>query len=136
MSNMVKEADPPTKNKDNNSSNGCPVGSHHVREHSMHIPPSKKHPEGIVVIRHAHCRKSVSSTAVSHDKDEQCTDALHILDADGIKKLIQQVNKNGNTKLIALIDPAMLEKYGINTPNRLAAFIAQISSETDFNASK
>lgn len=133
---MAKKKEPSANNKSETSTNSCPIGSHHVREHSMRMPPSKKHPDGIVVIRHAHCRKNVSSAEVSHDKGEQCTDALHILDADGIKKLIRQVNPNGNPKLIALVDPNMLEEYEINTPNRLAAFIAQISSETDFHASK
>lgn len=33
----------------------CPIGTHYVREHFEHIPPSKKHPNGTVVIRHAHC---------------------------------------------------------------------------------
>jgi hypothetical protein len=33
----------------------CPVGTHYVREHQEHIPPSKKHPNGEIIIRHAHC---------------------------------------------------------------------------------
>lgn len=33
----------------------CPLGKHYVREHKEHIPPSKKHPEGEIIIRHAHC---------------------------------------------------------------------------------
>lgn len=40
----------------------CPVGKHYVREHSMHIPPSKEHPKGQVVIRHAHCRTITNSS--------------------------------------------------------------------------
>lgn len=36
----------------------CPPGKHWVREHSMHIPPSKKNPGGSTTIRHAHCADS------------------------------------------------------------------------------
>jgi len=40
----------------------CPIGSHYVREHFVRIPPSKKHPKGLVVTRHAHCRKNPNGT--------------------------------------------------------------------------
>lgn len=33
----------------------CSVGRHWVREHVMHVPPSKKNPGGSTTIRHAHC---------------------------------------------------------------------------------
>jgi hypothetical protein len=33
----------------------CPIGKHYVRTHVLHVPPSKIHPEGEVVTRHAHC---------------------------------------------------------------------------------
>jgi hypothetical protein len=33
----------------------CSMGEHFVREHSVHIPPSKKNPKGSISIRHAHC---------------------------------------------------------------------------------
>jgi hypothetical protein len=33
----------------------CPLGKHYVREHQEHIPPSKKHPNGEIIVRHAHC---------------------------------------------------------------------------------
>lgn len=33
----------------------CFIGKHYVREHQERIPPSKKHPEGGIIIRHAHC---------------------------------------------------------------------------------
>ena len=33
----------------------CPTGMHYVREHQERIPPSKTHPNGEVIIRHAHC---------------------------------------------------------------------------------
>lgn len=171
MANKTK----PAKNKNNHSCHHCPSGYHYVREHLMHISPSNKHPKGIVVIRHAHCRKNIHSSketqmkekskksawdmATEKDakrsqhvpgtqKDQQShiapaapgngddQDTFTIPNAEGITKLVQQVNPNGSLKLIALIDPAMLAKYEINTPARLAAFIAQISSETDFHSSK
>lgn len=31
----------------------CPIGKHYVREHQEHIPPSKKHSDGEVIVRHA-----------------------------------------------------------------------------------
>ena len=36
----------------------CSIGMHYVREHIEHIPPSKKHPNGELVVRHAHCAKN------------------------------------------------------------------------------
>jgi hypothetical protein len=33
----------------------CSIGKHYVREHQEHIPPSKQHPNGEVIVRHAHC---------------------------------------------------------------------------------
>ena len=33
----------------------CPIGKHYVRTHILHVPPSKTHPAGEVVTRHAHC---------------------------------------------------------------------------------
>ena len=32
----------------------CPMGKHYVKEHSLHTPPSKEHPQGEIVTRHAH----------------------------------------------------------------------------------
>ena len=36
----------------------CPIGTHYIREHQEHIPPSKTHPSGEVIIRHAHCARN------------------------------------------------------------------------------
>ena len=44
----------------------CPIGKHYVRDHQEHIPPSKKHPKGEVIIRHAHC----ASNPLSKNKNE------------------------------------------------------------------
>ncbi len=38
----------------------CAPGRHWVREHSLHIPPSKKNPGGSTTIRHAHCADNPS----------------------------------------------------------------------------
>lgn len=38
----------------------CPLGQHWVSEHPYHVPPSKKHPEGIVVSQAGHCRSNRS----------------------------------------------------------------------------
>ncbi len=48
----------------------CPVGKDYVREHSMHIPPSKEYPKGHIVTRHAHCRKNSYSSKDSLSYDE------------------------------------------------------------------
>ena len=49
----------------------CPLGQHFVRTHSEHIPPSKKHPEGEIIIRHEHCAHNPSH------KDMLSTDEIH-----------------------------------------------------------
>jgi hypothetical protein len=45
---------PPNKNK-THPWRICPIGEHYVRTHVLHVPPSKEHPEGQTVTRHAHC---------------------------------------------------------------------------------
>ncbi len=51
----------------------CPLGQHFVRAHSEHIPPSKKHPQGDVVIRNAHCAHNPSH------KDLLSFDEIHVI---------------------------------------------------------
>ena len=53
----------------------CPIGEHAVRTHPLHVPPSKAHPDGIVVPRHFHCAKNPSG------KDE-----LSVLEIQAIEK--------------------------------------------------
>ena len=38
----------------------CPLGKHFVRIYTVHIPPSKRHPNGIVTTRHQHCANNSS----------------------------------------------------------------------------
>lgn len=59
---MANKSEPSANNNKAHPWRHCPIGSHYVREHSMRIPPSKKHPKGLVVTRHAHCRKNIHSS--------------------------------------------------------------------------
>jgi len=36
----------------------CSSGEHWVQTHSLRVPPSHKHPEGVTAIRHGHCAKN------------------------------------------------------------------------------
>jgi len=47
----------------------CPLGMHNVRTHLEHIPPSKKHSEGLVITRHRHCAKNPSHKNVLSSSD-------------------------------------------------------------------
>jgi hypothetical protein len=38
----------------------CPLGKHFVREHKVNIPPSKKHSNGFISVRHEHCAENRS----------------------------------------------------------------------------
>jgi len=38
----------------------CPIGKHLVREHIVHVPPSKTHPNGITSTWHEHCAANPS----------------------------------------------------------------------------
>jgi hypothetical protein len=60
----------------------CPIGMHYVREHLERIPPSKKHPNGEIIIRHAHC----ASNPLSKNK-RQISDMLSFSELTIITKL-------------------------------------------------
>jgi hypothetical protein len=48
-----------TKKRDSKILDGrCPIGHHWVTEHTLHLPPSKNHPEGSITIRHTHCARN------------------------------------------------------------------------------
>lgn len=36
----------------------CPYGEHWVKEHTLTVPPSSKHPSGYLTVRRAHCAKN------------------------------------------------------------------------------
>jgi hypothetical protein len=71
----------------------CPMGQHYVKEHSLHTPSSKEHPEGETVIRHAHCADNPSSRDVlSYDE-------------------LQLISKNHFSDLTILPKAGVLNKY-------------------------
>jgi hypothetical protein len=51
----------------------CPMGKHLVRKHEVHIPPSKKHPNGFTSVRHEHCAENRSH------KDELSFDEIQYI---------------------------------------------------------
>jgi len=57
----------------------CPLGKHYVREHREHIPPSKKHPAGEIIIRHAHCANNPLKKNGRQIKDVISFDELRII---------------------------------------------------------
>jgi hypothetical protein len=71
---MTKKKDKAKKPKQNqkrvHSWRMCPYGQHWVRTHPLHIPPSKKYPDGHVTTRHAHCARNPSG------KDELYPDEI------------------------------------------------------------
>ncbi len=53
----------------------CPIGKHLVREHTVHVPPSKKHPDGIVSTWHEHCANNPShKDELSYDEISRITE--------------------------------------------------------------
>lgn len=54
----------------------CAKGKHFVREHIVHVSPSKKHPEGVLSTWHEHC---VSNP--SHKEELSCAEILYITDS-------------------------------------------------------
>jgi hypothetical protein len=54
----------------------CPIGKHLVREHTLHIPPSKTHPDGMIVVRHQHCADNPSKKdLLSFDEIQEISSA-------------------------------------------------------------
>src|SRR3990167_5633286 len=50
----------------------CPLGQHFVKEHIIHIKPSKKHPDGLVKV-HEYCENNPS-----HKEELSCDEIQHI----------------------------------------------------------
>ncbi len=59
----------------------CPYGEHWVKEHNLHIPPSKKNPEGSLTTRKEHCAVNPSK------KDSLYLDEIHEIAARYFKDL-------------------------------------------------
>ena len=57
----------------------CSIGKHYVREHQERILPSKKHPEGEIIIRHAHCASNPCGKNKKEIKDILSFDELQII---------------------------------------------------------
>ena len=38
----------------------CPIGKHFIKKHLVHIPPSKKHPNGTSIEKHNYCATNPS----------------------------------------------------------------------------
>jgi hypothetical protein len=57
----------------------CSIGKHYVKEHQERIPPSKKHPEGEIIIRHAHCASNPLGKNKKEVKDMLSFEELQII---------------------------------------------------------
>jgi hypothetical protein len=57
----------------------CPLGKHYVKEHQERIPPSKKHPEGEIITRHAHCASNPLGKHYKEIRDVLLFDELQII---------------------------------------------------------
>jgi hypothetical protein len=64
----------------------CPIGTHLVKEHPLHIPPSKKHkkhPTGLTVTRHQHCASNPSKKDILTFEEIQQMSKQHFGDLIG-----------------------------------------------------
>ncbi|MBA2653776.1 MAG: transglycosylase SLT domain-containing protein [Gammaproteobacteria bacterium] len=61
----------------------CPIGTHLVKEHALHVPPSKKHPEGLTVTRHQHCANNPSKKDLLTFEEIQQMSGQHFRDLIG-----------------------------------------------------
>ena len=53
----------------------CPIGKHFVKKHIVHISPSKKHPDGKVIEKHAYCAINPSKKDIlSFDETQAMTE--------------------------------------------------------------
>lgn len=57
----------------------CPLGKHYVKEHQEHIPPSKTHPNGEIIIRHAHCASNPLGKHKKEIRDVLSFDELQLI---------------------------------------------------------
>jgi hypothetical protein len=60
----------------------CQLGKHLVREHKVHLPPSKKHPSGLISVRHKHCAENRSH------KDELSFDEIQYITNTSFPSLV------------------------------------------------
>lgn len=117
----------------------CPVGMHYVREHQEHIPPSKIHPQGEVIIRHAHCASNPLGKNKKEVNDVLSFDELQIIakthfsDLKGSPKagVLKYHNADKFDELIrgwVLYWNEVLKAQDLLDPNLVKALIASESS--------
>ena len=69
----------------------CPIGQHYVKTHTVHYPPSKKHPNGHSAPRLAHCAKN--PIRESKKKTKKIKDIIAFPDIEYMTKLILETHK-------------------------------------------
>jgi hypothetical protein len=96
----------------------CPIGKHFVKEHSIRIPPSKKHPNGCVTIRHAHCAANRShKDQLSYDEIQYITNTYFSSlqgppAADKLKRKATWINAiEGLQKVLLKTIPTIKDKW-------------------------
>ncbi|MBA2654374.1 MAG: transglycosylase SLT domain-containing protein [Gammaproteobacteria bacterium] len=99
MSNSIISETPADLEKKAHPWRRCPLGKHLVREHSVNIPPSKKHPNGIISIRHEHCAANKShKDELSYDEIQNITHTYFpfLQGSPTSKILINEYSKSDN----------------------------------------
>ncbi len=74
----------------------CPYGQHWVRTHPLHVPPSKKYPDGHVTTRHAHCARNPSGKDELYPDEIREISAQHFSDLKNKPCHLSLKFKNGN----------------------------------------
>lgn len=114
----------------------CPAGEHWVITHPMHVPPSKRHPDGCVTTRHGHCAHNPTG------KDQLYPDEIKTIAACNFSKLKNLpcpndlgFHKNGNKydELIAGWVQYWNEVLQPDAPLDPSLVKALIASESGFN---
>src|SRR5690348_14898598 len=65
----------------------CNLGKHYVKEHHERIPPSKKHPDGEIIIRHAHCANNPLGKHQKEIRDILSFDEIEIISQENFLDL-------------------------------------------------
>ena len=117
----------------------CPLGSHLVKAHQVNIPPSKKHPNGIIITRRQHCAKNPSKKDLLSFAEIQLitTNTFSQLKDNGKLGTLSDFKEKGN-KYDLLISGwvqywnAVLDPIEPLDPKLIKALIA---TESSFNSS-
>lgn len=76
----------------------CPFGQHYVKTHTVHYPPSKKHPNGHSALRLAHCAKN--PIRKSKKKVKKVKDIIAFPDIEYMTKLILETYRDKKLTII------------------------------------